>query len=183
VTLLLALLAGVLFPIVVIGVGRLAFPRQADGSLVRNAQGQVIGSKLIGQGFRGAGYFHPRPSAAGADGYDASGSSGLNLALTNEKLIETLRERARAYRADNGVPEDVALPADAVTTSASGLDPDISAANAALQVPRVARARGMSEQAVRDLVRAHTQASLLGILGEPRVNVLELNLALDGAAQ
>jgi K+-transporting ATPase ATPase C chain len=131
----------VLFPIVVIGVGRLVFPRQADGSLVLNAQGQVIGSELIGQRFQGAGYFHPRPSAAGTDGYDASGSSGLNLALTNEKLIETVRERARAYRAENGVPGDVRLPADAVTTSASGLDPDISAANALLQRPRVARAR------------------------------------------
>jgi K+-transporting ATPase ATPase C chain len=179
VMLVLALLAGALFPFLVIGIGQLVFPDKADGSLLRNPQGQVVGSELIGQRFAGPGYFHPRASGAGADGYDAASSSGLNLAPTNPKLAETIDERARAYRAENGVADTVELPADAVTTSASGLDPHITPANAFLQIPRVARARGMSEQAVRDLVQRHIDDRTLGFFGEPQVNVLLLNLALD----
>jgi K+-transporting ATPase ATPase C chain len=178
VVLLLAVLAGVLFPLVVLGLGQAVFPKQADGSLLRDADGQVIGSELIGQRFSGSQYFHPRSSAAGADGYDASASSGLNLGPTNEQLTQTISERAQAYRAENGLADDVSLPSDAVTTSASGLDPDISLANAFLQVPRVARARGLSEAAVRQLVNDHAKG---GILGERRINVLLLNLALDEA--
>ncbi|HEY7465428.1 MAG TPA: K(+)-transporting ATPase subunit C [Dehalococcoidia bacterium] len=183
VTLLLALLAGVLFPALVLGIGQVAFPAQADGSLLRNADRQVIGSKLIGQRFSGPEYFHGRPSAAGADGYDAANSSGLNLGPTNEKFAETLRERARAYRKENSLTDDVDLPADAVTTSASGLDPHISAANAYLQAARVAATRGLPEAVVRDLVRDHVDGRVLGFFGEPRVNVLRLNLALDEADQ
>jgi K+-transporting ATPase ATPase C chain len=179
VTLLLAVLAGVVFPAMVLGIGQVAFPAQADGSLLRNPDGPVIGSKLIGQRFSGPEYFHGRPSAAGANGYDAASSSGLNLAPTSEKLAETISERAQAYRAENGIPDDVQLPADAVTTSASGLDPHISAANAFLQVARVAAARGLPENVVRGLVRDHVDGRVLAFFGEPRVNVLRLNLALD----
>jgi K+-transporting ATPase ATPase C chain len=183
VTLLLALLAGVLFPIVVIAIGQVAFPDEADGTLLRDASGQVIGSELIGQRFVGAQYFHPRPSAAGADGYDAAASSGLNLGPSNEELAATINERAQAYRAENGLADTVELPADAVTTSASGLDPHISPANAFLQVARVARARGMPEEAVREVVESHVEDRALWFFGEPRVNVLSLNLALDEAQQ
>jgi potassium-transporting ATPase KdpC subunit len=179
ITAILAVLAGGVFPALVLALGQLLFPAQANGSLVRDGQGQVIGSELVGQTFSGSEYFHGRPSAAGADGYDALTSSGLNLAPTNPKLAETIDERARAYRAENGVPADVPLPADAVTTSASGLDPDISPANALLQVPRIARARGLGEAAVRDLVERTVEGPLLGFIGEPRVNVLRLNRALD----
>jgi K+-transporting ATPase ATPase C chain len=182
VTLLLALLAGLLFPLTVVGVAQLAFPHQAAGSLTRNAQGQVIGSDLIGQQFTAARYVHPRPSAAGA-GYDAATSSGLNLGPTNPDLVRVIAERAAAYRSENGVPDDIELPADAVTTSASGLDPHISPANAYLQVPRVARARHMTEEQVRDIVRRHVHGRVLGFFGEPRVNVLQVNLALDQAQQ
>jgi K+-transporting ATPase ATPase C chain len=182
VTLLLALLDGLLFPLTVVGVAQLAFPHQAAGSLTRNAQGQVIGSDLVGQQFTAARYVHPRPSAAGA-GYDAATSSGLNLGPTNPDLVRVIAERAAAYRSENGVPDDIELPADAVTTSASGLDPHISPANAYLQVPRVARARHMTEEQVRDIVRQHVHGRVLGFFGEPRVNVLQVNLALDQAQQ
>jgi K+-transporting ATPase ATPase C chain len=181
VTLLLALLAGLLFPAAVIGIGQLAFSSQADGSLLRDDAGHVIGSKLIGQRFVGAEFFHGRPSAAGADGYDAAASSGLNLGPTNPDLRDTLAERAAAYRTENGLADDMPLPADAVTTSASGLDPHISPANAYLQAPRVAAARGMTEDAVRALLEQHIDEQTLGFFGEPRVNVLLLNLALDEA--
>jgi K+-transporting ATPase ATPase C chain len=188
------LLFGLAFPLAFTGVVRVLFPRQAAGSLVVR-QGRVVGSSLIAQGFTGAGYFHPRASAAGA-GYDASYSSGANLGPTSDKLIDGIhkklpngqddpgnfdgvRDLAAAYRAENGLAPGTPLPADAVTRSASGLDPDISPANAELQVARVARTRGMAPEAVRQLVQAHTQPRQLGFLGEPRVNVLELNLALD----
>jgi K+-transporting ATPase ATPase C chain len=179
VTFVLALLAGGLFPALILGIGQLLFPAQANGSLVRDGQGQLVGSGLVGQAFAGPEYFHGRPSAAGADGYDASSSSGLNLAPSNPKLAETIDERARAYRAANDVPAGAPLPADAVTTSASGLDPDISPANALLQVPRIALARGLPEGEIRELVEDHVESVLLGFIGEPRVNVLRLNLALD----
>jgi K+-transporting ATPase ATPase C chain len=179
VALLLALLTGVLFPFVVIGISQVLLPSQADGSLLRNSDGQVIGSELLGQRFSGDEYFHPRPSAAGADGYDAAASSGLNFGPTNEKLAETVGDRARAYRIENGLADDAPLPLDAITTSASGLDPHISPANALLQRARVARARGMSTEAIQELIERHTDQRALGFFGEPRVNVLLLNLALD----
>jgi K+-transporting ATPase ATPase C chain len=179
ITTALALLAGIVFPAIVLVAGQFAFPAQATGSLIRDAYGQVTGSTLIGQAFTDPAYFHGRSSAAGADGYDGSASSGLNLGPTNPKLLETIEERARAYRDENGLAPDNQLPADAVTTSASGLDPDISPANALLQVARVARARGLPETTVRDLVERSIDHPLFGLIGEPRVNVLRLNLALD----
>jgi K+-transporting ATPase ATPase C chain len=175
--LLLTLLTGVAFPLVLAGFAGLLFPHQAGGSLVERG-GVVVGSQLIGQSFSGSGYFHPRPSAAG-DGYDATASGGTNLGPANPKLLDGVRELAQAYRRTNELPPDAAVPIDAVTRSGSGLDPHISPANAALQVPRVARARRLSEDYVRRLVRKHTQGRQFGFLGEPRVNVLTLNLALD----
>jgi potassium-transporting ATPase KdpC subunit len=175
--LVFAILTGLLFPALVTGIAQASFGRQADGSLiVRN--GQVVGSESIGQPFAAPRYFHPRPSAAGT-GYDAANSGATNLGPTNPKLISEVMGFAAAYRAENGLPADTLLPADAVTRSASGLDPDISPANAALQVTRVAKARGMTEDSVMALVYAHTQGRTFGLLGEPRVNVLKINMALD----
>jgi len=193
----LTLLFGLIFPLAITAIARVAFPHQADGSLVVRG-GQVVGSELIGQPFSSPGYFHPRPSAAGS-GYDASASAGTNLGPTSDKLIngihkklpngqddpgnfDGIRDLAAAYRQENGLPADAPLPADAVTRSASGLDPEISPANAELQITRVAKARGLSPDAVRRLVASHTQARQFGLLGEPRVNVLRLNLALDDLA-
>ncbi len=175
--LMLTVLTGVAYPLAMTGAAQVAFPNRADGWLVKR-DGKVVGSRLIGQNFSGLRYFHPRPSAAG-DGYDAMSSSASNLGPTNPDLIAEVRKRVAAYRADNRVPAGTAVPADAVTASGSGLDPHISPANARLQAPRVARARGMSVSAVLDLVDGHTDARSLGFLGEPGVNVLELNLALD----
>jgi K+-transporting ATPase ATPase C chain len=179
VVLVLAVVTGVIFPAIVIGLGQALFGHQADGSLVRNAQGDVVGSELIGQRFSGVEYFHARPSATGADGYDAAGSSGANYGPHHPDLIGVTQERASAYREENGLAPDTPLPADAVTTSASGLDPHISPANASLQAGRVAHARGMTEDEVRALIDQHTDQPLLWFFGEPRVNVLLLNLALD----
>jgi K+-transporting ATPase ATPase C chain len=156
------------------------FPSQANGSLVRDAQSNVVGSSIVGQNFTQPQYFHPRPSAAGSDGYDATASGGSNLGPTNQKLIVNVQQRSDAYRAESGLASDAAVPVDAVTTSASGLDPDISPANALLQVHRVAVARGLSDDQVRGLVNQYTEGRTLFVLGEPRVNVLKLNLALDG---
>lgn len=194
--LLLTLLSGVIFPMVLSAAAWLFFPRQAGGSLLLR-DGVVVGSELIGQDFTGPGYFHPRPSAAGR-GYDAASSGGTNLGPANPKLrngasddpatpgfdesFAGLRELAEAYRTRNGLPPDAAVPIDAVTRSGSGLDPHISPANAALQVARVARARGMTEESVRRLVNEFTRGRALGILGEPTVAVLRLNLALDRAS-
>jgi K+-transporting ATPase ATPase C chain len=154
------------------------FPAKANGSLVMRS-GAILGSRLIGQGFAESKYFHPRPSAAG-QGYDASSSGGRNLGPTSKKLVDAVRQRIADYRAENNLGPDTIVPADAVTASASGLDPHISLKNALLQTPRVARVRGWDEMAVRKLVETYTEGRDLGIFGEPRVNVLMLNLALDG---
>jgi potassium-transporting ATPase KdpC subunit len=168
------ILLGLIYPLAVTGIAHLAFPYQANGELIRR-DGVVIGSKLIGQGFSGAGYFDSRPSAAGY-GYDAENSNGSQLGPTNQKLIDLVEARVAAARKENpGTP----VPVDLVTSSASGLDPDITPAAAAFEVPRVARERGMTQQAVEALVHKYTQDRQWGFLGEPRVNVLELNLALD----
>lgn len=175
------ILCGIVYPLAVTVVGQLAFNDRADGSLLRR-DGVVIGSRLIGQRFGADGYFEPRPSAAGAEGYDALASGGSNLGPTNDALAQQVAERVAVYRQRNGLPDGVAVPVDAVTASASGLDPDISVANARLQAPRVATARGLDADAVLELVSRHTQEPMLGVLGERRVNVVELNLALDGLA-
>jgi len=177
-TLLLAVLCGGIYPVVVWAVSQGMFPDNANGSLVRY-NGKVVGSALIGQGFAGPAYFHPRPSAAG-NGYDAVHSGGTNLGPTSKKLIEDVKQRIAGYRAENGLPPDTLVPADAVTSSASGLDPHISVRNASLQAARVAKARGIGEKDVLAKVEAHTEGRSLGLLGEPRVNVLTLNLSLDG---
>ncbi len=171
-------LTGLLFPAVVWAIGHVAFPHQAGGSLLTNANGTVVGSSLLGQPFTRPGYFHPRPSAAGA-GYDAANSGGTNSGPSSAKLIAGFTELGAAYRLENGLAVDALIPADAVTRSGSGLDPDISPANAELQVPRVAKARNLGEETIRSLVTAKTQGRALGLFGEPRVNVLQLNLALD----
>jgi potassium-transporting ATPase KdpC subunit len=195
--LVLTALTGILFPAAVTALAQTLFHHQANGSLITR-DGHIIGSEWIGQSFSSPAYFHSRPSAAGA-GYDGGASSGTNLGPTSDKLIngihkkladgtadpgnyDGIRDLAAAYRLENGLAEGALVPPDAVTRSASGLDPQISPANAELQAARVAKARGMSEEAVRSLVRRHTQGRQFGVLGEPRVNVLELNLALDQTA-
>lgn len=168
-------LLGLAYPLAVTGVAQAAFPAQANGSLVRDAAGKVVGSAVIGQVFAKPEYFHGRPSAAG-EGYDASASSGSNMGPLNEKLIDREKTDAAALRSEN---PGAVIPADAVTTSGSGLDPDISPANARFQAPRVAKARGLAESQVTTLIDAEIQQPLLGFIGQPRVNVLALNRALD----
>ncbi|NNC30486.1 potassium-transporting ATPase subunit KdpC [Longimicrobium terrae] len=176
-TFVLMVITGALYPAAVTGLAQLLFPRQANGSLVR-VDGRVVGSELIAQGFTGAAYFHPRPSAAG-EGWDAAASGGSNRGPTDRRLADTLiaSEVERAVAEEGAVRGRV--PADMATRSASGLDPHVSPANAALQAGRVARARGVDPARIRTLVDAHTEGRTLGLLGEPRVNVLMLNLALD----
>ena len=177
-TLMLAAVCCGLYPLVVWGVAQVAFPRQANGSLIRAKDGAVRGSELLGQRFTARRYFHPRPSAAGS-GYDAANSGGSNLGPTSRKLRDNIKERVAAYRALNGLQESDRIPADAVTASGSGLDAHISWHNAELQLSRIAQARGLDERTVRDLMVRNTDPASLGILGEPGVNVLKLNLALD----
>jgi K+-transporting ATPase ATPase C chain len=179
-TLLFAVILCGIYPVIVWGGAQLLFPSQANGSLIESNDRKIVGSEWLGQNFTAPKYFHPRPSAAGANGYDASSSSGSNLGPTSKTLIALVKQRVALYRAENGLGADALVPADAVTASGSGLDPHISPKNAALQVPRVARARHMDESAVRALVEKFTERRQFGILGEAGVNVLELNLALDG---
>jgi K+-transporting ATPase ATPase C chain len=171
-----------LYPLIVYGAAQLLFPHQANGSLLVDKSGAIHGSELLAQNFTGAGYFHPRPSAAGANGFDATSSSGSNLGPTSSNLVANITQNIATYRSDNGLATNAAVPADAVTASASGLDPHISVANAELQIPRVAKARGISEDRVRELVKQNTSGRDLGVFGEPRVNVMTLNFALDGLA-
>lgn len=193
-TLFFVVLTGLVFPGIVWAIGRVVFPSQAAGSLIRDARGNVIGSALLGQTFTKPEYFHPRPSAAGA-GYDAANSGGTNLGPTSDKLVNGskddpatkdadesylgFRDLAKAYREQNGLAADTVIPSDAATRSGSGLDPHISPANAELQVARVAKARGLQVERVRQIVGRNTSGRFLGISGEPRVDVLQLNLALD----
>jgi len=177
-TLVLAVVCCGIYPLVVFGIGQVAFHDKANGSLIVGKDGTVRGSKLLGQQFAGERYFHPRPSAAG-NGYDAANSSGSNLGPTSQKLNDAIKDRIAAYRAESGLKETDAVPADAVSASGSGLDPHISVRNAELQVARVAKARNLSEDNVRALIRQNTDGPDLGFLGEPGVNVLTLNLALD----
>lgn len=192
-TLFFILVTGLAFPAVITGIAQVAFPHQANGSLITQ-DGKVIGSEIIGQGFAKPQYFHPRPSAAG-NGYDAANSSGTNLGPTSDKLIngvaddpktkdtdesfDGVKQLAEKYRKENGLAADALLPADAVTRSASGLDPHISPRNAEFQADRVAKARGMDIAKVKELIAANTDAPFIGVFGDPAVNVLKLNRALD----
>jgi len=173
---LFTVLLGLAYPLAVTGVAQAAFPVQADGSLVRDAKGAVVGSALIGQAFAQPGYLHPRPSAAGANGYDASASSGSNMGPLNETLAKRVKADADILRAEN---PGAAIPADAVTTSGSGLDPDISPEYARFQAPRIATARGAPVSAVQAVIDGQVQGRLFGFVGQPRVNVLAVNRALD----
>jgi K+-transporting ATPase ATPase C chain len=175
--LLLAVLVCGLYPAAVWVVGHGLFPHRADGSLVISKE-KVLGSMLLAQGFAGVQYFHPRPSAAG-EGYDAAHSGGTNWGPTSKKLIDNVRDRIAAYRQENDLAIETPVPGDAVTASASGLDPHISIKNALLQAKRVAKVRGLSVEVVLKKIKAHTEGRTFGILGEPRVNVLMLNLDLD----
>jgi K+-transporting ATPase ATPase C chain len=182
-TLLFAVVLCGLYPLIIWGASQLFFPHQANGSLIEARDRKIVGSELLGQNFSGAKYFHPRPSAAGANGYDAASSSGSNLGPTSKKLIDSVKQRVTDYRAENGLGSDAVVPGDAVTASASGLDPHISVKNAAIQVPRVAKARKLDEAAVRTFVEKFTEGRQFGVFGEAGVNVLKLNLALDGVLQ
>jgi potassium-transporting ATPase KdpC subunit len=177
ITIVLTVLLGFIYPIGMVIVGHVLFPHEAGGSLVSH-NGQIVGSEIIGQNFSSQKYFHPRPSAAGDKGYDASNSSGSNLGPTNKSFIDTVRKRLKDTEEAEGVPAS-AVPIDAVTASGSGLDPDISPADALLQADRVAHARGISADTVRQLIEQNTDGRWMGIFGEPAVNVLSLNLALD----
>ena len=194
ITILLTVFTGIIFPFVIYGIGQVAFPHQANGSFIKDDKGAVVGSAIIGQNFTAPQYFHSRPSAAGS-GYDAAGSSGTNLGPISSKLIAGIKDDpattdvdesymgvndlVQAYRAENGVPEDIKIPADAATRSGSGLDPEISPANALLQAARVAEARKLPIEEVKQLIQKSTQTPFIGLFGEKRVNVLALNMELD----
>lgn len=173
-TVITTVLLGLIYPMVVTGLAQVIFPHKANGQLIVK-NGEVIGSTIIGQGFSGPGYFHSRPSAAG-NGYDAANSGGSNLGPTNQKLLDRVEADVTAAQAENPAAP---VPIDMVTTSASGFDPHITPANAEFQLPRVAQARGISVEQLKAVVSKHTEGRQFGVLGEPRVNVLELNLDLD----
>jgi K+-transporting ATPase ATPase C chain len=174
---LLVILCGI-YPVVVWGIAQVVFPGKANGSLIER-QGKLVGSSLLAQSFESPHYFHPRPSAAGAIGYDGTSSGGSNLGPLSKSLVDQVEERIKKYREENNLPAETAVPADAVTASGSGLDPHISLKNAHLQMARVAKARGLSDTELKKTIAAATDEPFLGFLGEPGVNVLELNLALD----
>jgi potassium-transporting ATPase KdpC subunit len=177
-SIILAVACCVIYPVVVWGAGQLLFKHQADGSLIVNKDGKIIGSELLGQQFSTDKYFNSRPSAAGT-GYDGSSSGGTNLGPTSQKLNDSIKAAIDAYRKQNNLPVDALVPADAVTSSASGLDPHISPANARIQVARVAKARNLDPAKVQELVEQYTDKPFMGIIGDAGVNVLKLNLALD----
>jgi potassium-transporting ATPase KdpC subunit len=180
-TVVLCIVVSGLYPVLIWGLGELLFSHQANGSLVER-NGQIVGSELLAQGFSGAKYFQPRPSAAGV-GYDTLNSGGTNLGPTSQKLMDSVKSNVEAYRKQNGLPAAALVPVDAVTSSGSGLDPHISVRNAELQIQRVAKERGLTEDVVRTEVTKATQGPLLGFIGgDPGVNVLKLNLALDALA-
>jgi potassium-transporting ATPase KdpC subunit len=178
-TIFFAIIVCGIYPLIIYGGGRLFFPHQANGSLMMDKTGAVRGSELLAQNFTGEKYFHPRPSAAG-NGYDPTASGGSNLGPTSGQLYTNIMQNVAAYRSDNNMPTNAPIPADAVTESGSGLDPHISVKNAELQIPRVAKQRGLSEDQVRKLVQENTTGRDLGVFGEPRVNIMTLNFALDG---
>ena len=180
-TLIIAIVCCGLYPLVVFGISQALFRDMANGSLILDKNGTVRGSKLLGQAFTGEKYFHPRPSAAG-NGYDAANSGGSNLGPTSQKLNDAIKDRIATYRKENSLSDTDPVPADRVTASGSGLDPHISPRNAELQLPRVAKARGVSEQKLRELIQQNTDARDLGIFGDPGVNVLTLNRALDSGS-
>jgi K+-transporting ATPase ATPase C chain len=175
-TIVTTILFGLIYPLAVTGIAQIIFPDKANGQLIRQADGTIVGSRIIGQPFTGPGYFHSRPSAAGVAGYDAGASSGSNLGPTSQKLIDRIKADAARIQAEN---PNQPVPVDLVTTSASGLDPHISPAAAEFQIPRVARERRLMESELRQIVAAHTEGRTVGFLGEPRINVLELNIDLD----
>ena len=174
---LLVVVSGI-YPVIIWGIAQVIFPYQANGSLITQ-NGQVVGSALLAQGFSGAKYFHPRPSQAGT-GYDAANSNASNLGPTSKKLMDSIKDAADAYRKENNLAAEAIVPADAVTSSFSGLDPHISPKNAQIQATRVARERGINEDVVRNEIEKATDKPFLGFIGDPAVNVLKLNLALDG---
>ena len=177
-TFVLTVLTGIIYPVLITAIGETMFPFQARGSLIMR-DGHVAGSELIGQNFAAPNYFHPRPSAAGDKGYDASNSSGSNLGPTNKTLIDTARQRLKELLEQNPGTSAADVPIGQITASGSGLDPEISPAGAMMQAARVAKVRGISDRALMALIRMHTRSRWGGVLGEPGVNVLELNLALD----
>ncbi|MDI6604026.1 MAG: potassium-transporting ATPase subunit KdpC [Thermoanaerobacteraceae bacterium] len=174
----MTLLLGLIYPLTVTGVAQILFHNKANGSMVIK-NGEIIGSRLIGQNFKNPAYFHGRPSAAGKDGYDATASSGSNLGPTNKALIDDAKKLSEQVRKENEIPENQPVPSDLITSSASGLDPDISIDAAYVQIPRIAKIRGISEGKLKELVNSHITGRQFGILGEKRVNVLMLNIALD----
>jgi potassium-transporting ATPase KdpC subunit len=176
-TVILCLIVSGVYPVVIWGVAQGLFSHQANGSLIER-NGQIVGSELLAQGFSGARYFHPRPSAAGT-GYDPLNSGGSNLGPTSQKLIDGIKANAAQYRQENGLGAEAVVPADAVTASGSGLDPHVSIRNARLQIPRIAKERGLTEDVVNAQVAKATEQPFLGIGGDPGVNVLKLNIALD----